>query len=46
MDMKVRRLKKSDAVDQTLWKLGCRNRQQTGLQSNGDWSTMKKKITV
>jgi len=26
VDMKVRGLKRSDAVDRTLWELGCRNR--------------------
>jgi len=26
VDMKVRGLKRSDAVDRTLWSLGCRNR--------------------
>jgi len=40
VDMKVRGLKRSNAMDRTLWRLGCRNRltpaicmlrQQTGL---------------
>jgi len=26
VDMKVRRLERSDAVDRTLWRRGCRNR--------------------
>jgi len=26
VEMKVRGLKRSDAVDRTLWRLGCRNR--------------------
>jgi len=26
VDMKIRGLKRSDAVDRTLWRLGCRNR--------------------
>jgi len=31
VDMKARGLKRSDAMDQTLWRLGCRNRNTPAL---------------
>jgi len=34
VDMKVRELKRSDAVDRTLWRLGCRNRPTVACGDN------------
>jgi len=34
VDMKVRGLKRSDAVDRTLWRLGCRNRLTPACRDN------------
>jgi len=49
VDMKVKGLKRSDAVDGTLWDLVqkpaylCMRGQQTEIQANDDWNKMKKK---